>query len=375
MISGVVTALVAAALAIPAVSAPGVIFASLPDPSSTGSITVVRLDHLGDPTTALVDVTVCLIRYNAAGQPLDLTTNIGWVHAAQLTVDDGAALADDADCLTQRTVGGESTFTDLVIGLWHVSLVYVDGGEVASEPFMTPIPRTADDGQSWGFDVRAYPKAFEPVLPGNRAAIRGTVWRNYANDGVLRDSESRVQGVRVSVYSFDPTLPGCPFDAPPSAQIASAPVTPVDPACLYYRGSVFTDADGNWVMRNLPAGTKVVRFLIQYAGPHYVFANTGPDFDGACPDTGLTNAVEVVYDEYAVVNAALLFTGPGDDPTPTPTPTPPPTPTPGPTPQPTPPDLPVTGAQIVDMIAVAAALIGVGFLVFISRKRKEAENA
>jgi len=35
----------------------------------------------------------------------------------------------------------------------------------------------------------------------------------------------------------------------------------------------------------------------------------------------------------------------------------------------------VTGAQIVDMIAVAAALIGVGFLVFISRKRKEAENA
>jgi LPXTG-motif cell wall-anchored protein len=361
-----VTALAALPLALSALGATGAVGAPLTfDPSGTGSLTVVRQDHLANPTTDLVDVTACLVRYNAAGLPLDLTTNIGWVRAAQITISEGAELADEADCITQRTVGGETVFSNLEIGLWHVSMVYVEGeyaGEVASEPFMTPIPRVADDGETWDFDVRAYPKAFEPVLPPNRASIGGTVWRNYANDGAINPGESFVQGVRVTVYR----VIDCPPVAAANASLNDAVLIPFGDYCKYMVGEAFTGADGQWRVDNLPYGRKVVRFHPQYAGPHYTFANIGVDFDGV-DALGRSGIVEVVYDEMTVVNAGLLFTGPVVSPSPTPSPSP--------SPAPTPPGLPVTGAQIAGLVVAAAGLIGAGFLFLLGRKRKDTADA
>jgi hypothetical protein len=344
----------------------------MPDPGSTGSITVVRRDHLDAPNPDVVDVTACLVRVNGSGYPLDLTTNIGWVRAAQISVAEGAELADDADCVTQTTVNGQTVFAGLEIGLWHVSVLYPTG-EVASYPFMTPVPRTADDGQTWEWDVRAYPKSFEPVLPPNRASIGGTVWRNYANDGVINPGESCVQGVRVTVYR----VIDCPAAVAASAN--ASVLIPFGAYCKYLVGEDFTGAAGTWRVDNLPAGRKVVRFHPQYAGPRYSFANIGTDFAGV-DAYGRSGIVDVVYDELTVVNAGLLYTGPQVSPPPTPAPSPSPTVpgqvTPPPSEQrPPAPDLPVTGVQIAGMVVAAGVLVGVGFMFLTTRKRKEAENA
>ncbi|MCL1900426.1 MAG: hypothetical protein FWG11_07970, partial [Promicromonosporaceae bacterium] len=280
-----VTALGAVALTLPLLGLPSAVSASsLPDPGRSGSLTVERQDTAGDPVTDPVDVTVCLIRYDAAGNAIDLTTNLGWQRAAHVTVYDAPLLADPADCLTQLGVAGIATFSNLPLGLWHVSLTY-PGGEEASEPFLTPLPRIDEDGQTWIYDVHAFPKPFDPDPVPNRAAIGGTVWRDYNLDGVIDAGESRVPNVTVSVYRLGPA----PLTAPTALV---APGT--------YLGSTLTAADGTWFMGNLPAGQKVVRFNVSTANSlehFYTFTNVGPDFQGADPATGLTDAVTVVYDE------------------------------------------------------------------------------
>ena len=365
------TALVAATLtltAAPAVSQQGLNAApgtTLPDPTRTGTLTVNRV-HGTNPAPDGVTVTVSRVVADQDGRPVDLTTNVGWIVASELDPDE-ADLWELSVVASVPTAGGSAEISGLPIGMFWVTMIYTDSGEVASVPFLAAIPTTNEAGDAWEYSVTAVPKA-----AWEQAAIGGVVWYDANRDGIFDSDESPLAGVRVHLFAVPGATPMA-FSANSGAS-ANAMTSEALAACDFDADSLewvtteITDAEGRWLVTGRPVQYKVVCFdvsgLDTYARVH---SFTIPGFDsGVDPETGTVGPVSLTAWETHTMGAGVVSeAGVGQEPDPD---EPPAEVDPSP-------DLPVTGATLAGL-AVAGAAIGFGAILRVrgSRKRSGTEG-
>jgi len=142
----------------------------LVSPGQTGSINITKFQS---PPTAGQAATGVQIQDTSSYTPIegvvyevtqvpgvDLTTNAGWVTAANTTVT--AAVADVASLTgtTETTdADGVATFTGLPIGLYLVKETSVPTGVTPASPFLVTVPITDPvNADNWLYDVYVYPK-------------------------------------------------------------------------------------------------------------------------------------------------------------------------------------------------------------------------
>lgn len=171
--AGLAAAVLGLGLAAPAHAAP------LVDPDEIGSITVHKFEAPDSPTglpnngtqvdttglTPLAGVTFEV--QQVVG--VDLSTNAGWVEAADLAdafdagdpagsiTGEGFTLAAGSSLVTDAA--GVAAFTGLPVGLYLVQETDFPAGVTPSAPFLITVPLTDPDNRdAWLYDVHVYPK-------------------------------------------------------------------------------------------------------------------------------------------------------------------------------------------------------------------------
>ncbi|WP_136707104.1 SpaH/EbpB family LPXTG-anchored major pilin [Agromyces sp. H66] len=165
-------AIAALGAALPASAAP------LVDPDQPGSLTIHKYEQPGGPTglpnngteqpvtglTPLEGVGFTVYKVD----PIDLTTNAGWLAASDLSqVFDGTEASITGAGYTATAVGaelltdanGEISLTGLDLGLYYVVETSPLAGATAVAPFLVTVPLTDPDNlDGWLYDVHVYPK-------------------------------------------------------------------------------------------------------------------------------------------------------------------------------------------------------------------------
>ncbi|MCW3493390.1 SpaH/EbpB family LPXTG-anchored major pilin [Microbacterium sp. SSM24] len=170
-------AVLAAGIAALTLAAPAHAAGNLVDPNAEGSLTIHKYEAPETPTGLPNDGTeqsVSLDPLEGVGftvykvDPIDLTTNAGWVDASELADLAPDSIADIAAAgYTATAVGGqqltdangEITLSSLDLGLYFVLETAPLPGSTAVAPFLVTVPLT-DPGtnDAWLYDVHVYPK-------------------------------------------------------------------------------------------------------------------------------------------------------------------------------------------------------------------------
>ncbi|MCL1899210.1 MAG: hypothetical protein FWG11_01585 [Promicromonosporaceae bacterium] len=338
---------------------------ALPDPAMDGhaSLTVSRvLDGLPAPDD--VTVGLYLLPHAAGGEPIDLTTRAGWNLAADLTLAEALTLPRTA-IGAAPTVGGTALFSDLPLGLFLVTITYLDGEE-AHEPFIVSVPRTNDAGNGWNYHVLVQPKATPPIW----AHIGGIVWYDANRNGLFDEGEEVVPGVTVHVYvaPLDSAVDGAgrPRTVAPSSTSTLLPdPREVEGGATRVLTTV-TDENGEWLLQYQPVIVKQVTYVIDGVTVHgspVEFTIYGGD-SHADPRSGVAAPIQLIAFDTVFLDAGVVREAPAATPTPSPTPTL----------RPTPPGLPVTGGTLAGLFIGLGAVGGGLAIKKLSDRRRDAEE-
>ncbi|MCB1273790.1 MAG: SpaH/EbpB family LPXTG-anchored major pilin [Leucobacter sp.] len=272
------------------------------DPNAVTEIQVHKFEQpptAGAPATGLPQPTAGLTpvpgaKFTAKKVPgIDLTTNAGQAQAANLTLDQAAALIASQPVAASATTdaSGNAALTPLGVGLYYVSETFTPTGYVGSGDFLVALPLTNPDTlNSWLTTVHVYPKNVKvnislDVNDQDAVTIGDTVhWTSRSDipkvptiDGyqVVQKIDSRLEliddGTHVTV-GFD--TPGTP---------------PLDLGTHYTK--VFDPVTNTITVKFTPAGLTVLESVAQT----HPTAQVKIDYS--------TN----VLDEGELVNEALLY--------------------------------------------------------------------
>ncbi|MCL1900671.1 MAG: pilin N-terminal domain-containing protein [Promicromonosporaceae bacterium] len=343
---------------------------TLPPAGATGSLTLTRqtASPVG-PALEPVDVRLYRLPADASGNPINLSTRLGWERAAVLAAGDPTDPSVPRILHAQvQTIGGIAVFEEVPVGLYLVVQTYVAGGLPAAAPFVVTMPRPNEGLTSWVYDVEVYSKSGQV----DWARLGGVVWHDQNEDGLFDEENEPVKaGVRIRVYTLTPE--GLvPFN------------------------TTYTGPDGRWLMYGPAGADKVVRVDLDPINNGQTFeftlyrepAPAGIINSEVYPATAQAQPVGLIAFETVFVNAGVRLAAEGPpppSPTPTPTPEPSPDPTPDPSPAPTQPgdtvttpprpNLPVTGGTLAGL-AVATGAVATGlFFRFIAPARRRREEA
>lgn len=238
--------------------------ANLVDPDAQGSLTIHKFEAPETPTglpsngteqtvplAPLADVGFTVYKVD----PIDLTTNAGWVDASELADLAPASVADlTAAGFTATAVGGEQltdangeiALTGLDLGLYFVEETSPLPGSTAVAPFLVTVPLTdPDNNDAWLYDVHVYPKNAltaatktvedsEDVKLGDE--IEFTITTDIPNvaviDGyrIVDDLDTKLDYVSASVSLSDGTalVEGTDYTVTPAAATAGGPQVVID---------------------------------------------------------------------------------------------------------------------------------------------------